>query len=177
MTIYFSHFSSAVASDKSRKTFANNILAAYITFKLDGIDIDWEYPGRQGAEGNIVNSKDTPNFLSFLIILRATLPPTARISAAVQTSTFLDTEAHPMSDLSDFAQVLDWVTLMNYDVWGCKHAFYFVCTNKLISPFKHLRSLAQMPHFSMHVAIQLRPMQMLWQHSRHGQLQIFLHAN
>ena len=121
--MYFSHFSSAVASDKSRKTFANNILAAYVTFKLDGIDLDWEYPGRQGAEGNSFNSKDTPNFLSFLTILRAKLPPTARISAAVQASTFLDTEAHPMIDLTDFAKVLDWVMLMNYDVWGCKHTF------------------------------------------------------
>jgi chitinase len=98
---------------------------------LDGIDIDWEYPGRQGAEGNSINSKDTPNFLSFLTILRAILPPTARISAAVQTSTFLDPEEHSMTDLTDFAQVLDWVMLMNYDVWGCKHAFYFVCTNKI----------------------------------------------
>jgi hypothetical protein len=83
-----------------------------------------------------------------------------------------------MTDLTDFAQVLDWVTLMNYDVWGCKHAFFLLhIYYKLISPFKHLRSLAQMPHFTMHVAIQLRPMQMLWRHTRHGQLQNFLHAN
>jgi chitinase len=121
---YLRYFSSAVASDKDRKIFANNILAAYTAFKLDGIDLDWEYPGRQGAEGNNVDSKDTPNFLSFLTILRAILPSTARISAAVQTSTFFDTEAHPMTDLTDFAQVLDWVVLMNYDVWGCKHAFF-----------------------------------------------------
>ena len=36
-----------------------------------------------------------------------------------------------MTNLTDFAQVLDWVMLMNYDVWGCKHAFYSVCTNKI----------------------------------------------
>lgn len=112
------HFSLAVASDESRKTFASNILAAYKSFKLDGIDLDWEYPGRQGAEGNSVDSKDSSNFLSFLTILRNVLPATARISAAVQTITFSDTQAHPMTDMTDFAHVLDWVLLMNYDVWG-----------------------------------------------------------
>ncbi|KAF8812560.1 glycoside hydrolase family 18 protein [Phlegmacium glaucopus] len=112
------HFSSAVASDESRRFFANNVLAAYKTHDLDGIELDWEYPGRQGAEGNNVDSKDTPNFLLFLIILRSILPPTARISAAVQTSTFWDTQGRPMTDLTDFADVLDWVLLMNYDVWG-----------------------------------------------------------
>ena len=125
----FRYFSSAVASDESRRAFANNILTAYTTFNLDGIDLDWEYPGRQGAEGNNFDSKDTPNFLAFLTILRASLPPTARISAAVQTSTFLDTQAHPMTDLTDFADLLDWVMLMNYDDWGCKHIFYSVCIN------------------------------------------------
>lgn len=128
-TRYLRHFSSAVASNKSRETLAKNILAIYITYKLDGVDLDWEYPGRQGAEGNSVDSNDTPNFLSFLTILRAILPPTARISAAVQTTTFLDTRAQPMTDLADFAHVLDWVLLMNYDVWGCKHTFYSACIN------------------------------------------------
>lgn len=112
------HFSSAVATVKKRKTFASNILAAYRTFNLDGIDLDWEYPGKQGAGENSVNSEDTRNFLSFLTILRATLPSTALISAAAQTSTFLDADANPMTDLTDFAKVLDWVTLMNYDVWS-----------------------------------------------------------
>ncbi|KAF8812556.1 hypothetical protein BYT27DRAFT_7252073 [Phlegmacium glaucopus] len=78
--------------------FANNVLAAYKAYDLDGIELDWEYPGKQGAEGNNVDSKDTPNFLLLLIILRSILPPTARISAVVQTSTFWDTRGQPMTD-------------------------------------------------------------------------------
>ena len=54
----FRHFSSAVASETGRNTLAN-ILAAYTTFKLDGMDLDWEYPGRQGVEGNTVDANDT----------------------------------------------------------------------------------------------------------------------
>ncbi|KAF8974431.1 glycoside hydrolase [Flammula alnicola] len=112
------YFSSAVASDGSRKTFVNNIFATYKSFDLDGIDIDWEYPGRKGASGNHFDSNDSANFLLFLKLLRATLPPTARISAAVETTTFADSKGEPMVDLADFALVLDWVLLMNYDVWG-----------------------------------------------------------
>ncbi|KAF8165233.1 glycoside hydrolase [Crassisporium funariophilum] len=112
------HFSTAVASAENREAFARNIHAAYNMYDLDGIDIDWEYPGREGAGGNRVDSNDTANLLLFLQTLRAILPSTARISAAAQTTTFVDSQGQPMADVSEFAKVLDWVLLMNYDVWG-----------------------------------------------------------
>jgi len=101
-------------------TFVNNIRAAYTDFDLDGIDIDWEYPGRLGASGNKWNYSDTDNLLLFLQMLRAVLPPGARISAAVETTVFTGSTGKPMADVSGFAAVLDWVLLMNYDVWGCE---------------------------------------------------------
>ncbi|KAL6309630.1 glycoside hydrolase [Sparassis latifolia] len=112
------YFSTAVSNQNNRQTLVNNLLAAYQQFNLDGIDIDWEYPGQDGADGNIVNPNDTANFLLFLQLLRTTLPPTSKISAAVQTVPFADTQGNPMTDVSDFAKVLDWVLLMNYDSWG-----------------------------------------------------------
>ncbi|KIM46067.1 glycoside hydrolase family 18 protein [Hebeloma cylindrosporum] len=112
------HFSTAVATEKSRKKFAKNILATYLEFELDGIDIDWEYPGKGGGSGNHVSSDDATNFLLFLKHLRTILPPTARISAAVETTTFVDSGGAPMQDLREFASVLDWILLMDYDVWG-----------------------------------------------------------
>lgn len=114
------YFSSAVANQQSRATFVKNIVTLYQTFNLDGIDIDWEYPGRQGAPGNKWHPSDADNFLLFLQLLRSLLPPTARISAAVDTTTFTASDGKPMTDVSKLGQLLDWVLIMNYDVWGCK---------------------------------------------------------
>ena len=100
-------------------TFVHNILAAYTEFDLDGVDVDWEYPGRL-APGNQWNSSDADNLLLFLQLLRFHLPPSARISAAVETTVFTGDAGKPMVDVSRFASVLDWVLLMNYDVWGCE---------------------------------------------------------
>jgi len=109
-----------VATEKSRTKFVNNIFAMYKKFNLDGIDIDWEYPGQEGSPGNKHNSKDTANFLLFLGQLRDSLPPGARITAAVEPTPFVDDKGNPLKDLTEFAKVLDWVLIMNYDVWGCE---------------------------------------------------------
>ncbi|KIY49336.1 glycoside hydrolase family 18 protein [Fistulina hepatica ATCC 64428] len=112
------YFSPAVASEQSRRVFAANILSLYTQFNLDGIDIDWEYPGMPGEAGNQVDPNDTANFLAFLQLLRVSLPRSALITAAAMTVPFADEDGAPASNVSEFANVLDWVMLMNYDVWG-----------------------------------------------------------
>lgn len=112
------YFSTAVSSSKNRKTFANKILSVYKQFHLDGIDIDWEYPGQSGYHGNHVSRNDTANLLLFLQQLRTTLPASAKISATGQTVPFADSNGNPIADASPFAAVLDWVLIMNYDTWG-----------------------------------------------------------
>lgn len=140
-TPFYRHFSAAVATEESRKEFASNILDAYNRFSLDGIDIDWEYPGQQGNAGNGVSSSDTANFLLFLQDLRRVLPPPAKITAATQTVPFTGSDGRPLQDVSGFSKVLDWVLLMNYDVWGCTVSFLigstylpaYVCSNPISS--------------------------------------------
>lgn len=105
-------------NSSSRQTFVKNIALVYDQFHLDGIDIDWEYPAQRGDPRNYVGTNDTANFLEFLRLLRGTLPRTARISAAVQTTPFTDATGQPMKDVQPFANVLDWLLIMNYDVWG-----------------------------------------------------------
>lgn len=73
----------------------------------------------EGLEGNIVSCQDTTNFLSFLLELRS--HPDGKnliITSATGTSPYADSGGDPSKDVSQFAKLLDWITIMNYDVWG-----------------------------------------------------------
>ncbi|KAJ8473778.1 hypothetical protein ONZ51_g7655 [Trametes cubensis] len=113
------YFSSAVATDANRTAFVNTVLGLVSKYNLDGLDFDWEYPNKQGMGCNLISDDDSQNFLSFLQALRA--EPAAQnltLSAAVGITPFNGPDGTPMSDVSDFAKVLDYVAIMNYDVWG-----------------------------------------------------------
>ncbi|KAG0709756.1 glycoside hydrolase superfamily [Suillus ampliporus] len=109
------HFSRAVSTPTNRETFVNNIYSTYKQYNLDGIDIDWEYPGQPGRPGNSESGDDSDNMLQFLRLLRQTLPGNAKLSAAVQDTPFAGPDGQPIKDASGFAQTMDWITLMNYD--------------------------------------------------------------
>lgn len=112
------YFSSAVQTNSSREIFASNILSVYNLYDLDGVDIDWEYPGMDGSPGNIVDANDTTNFLALLQLLRKCLPEEAYITATSLDTTFINSDGNPTVDMSAFAEALDWILLMNYDVNG-----------------------------------------------------------
>ncbi|KAK0490835.1 glycoside hydrolase superfamily [Armillaria novae-zelandiae] len=76
-------FSKIVSSEQGRSSLAKSMLSLYKKYELDGIDIDWEYPGQAG-DTSAFQKDDSANFLTFLQLLRKTLPSGAKISAAVQ---------------------------------------------------------------------------------------------
>lgn len=78
----------------------------------------WEFPSLQGIGCNTISNQDTPNFLSFLLELRA--HPVGKkliLTAAAQDSPWPDPNGNP-SDISPFARLLDHIAVMNYDIWG-----------------------------------------------------------
>lgn len=79
----------------------------------------WEYPGAQGIGCNTISSSDTSNFLAFLQELRKD-PVGAKLilTAATPLLPWHGPDGNPLSDVSDFAKVLNWIEIMNYDVWG-----------------------------------------------------------
>ncbi|SPO31453.1 related to Chitinase [Ustilago trichophora] len=111
------YFSPAVRTASSRATFISNIVKYYNTYQLDGIDLDWEYPGQTGA-GNQLDPSDTTNYQTFLQELRTALPKGALITAAVSHQPWMASNGQPVQSVARAAGVMDYIMIMNYDVWG-----------------------------------------------------------
>ncbi|EGG02959.1 family 18 glycoside hydrolase, partial [Melampsora larici-populina 98AG31] len=112
------YFSSLVSSDSNRKSFAKNIAKTIKKYGFDGIDLDWEYPNVPGQDGNQISKDDSANFLKFLQVLRIELGPQSRISAAVSVHGFMGSDGEYLKDHKSYAKVLDFITIMAYDLYG-----------------------------------------------------------
>ncbi|GAA94376.1 glycoside hydrolase family 18 protein [Mixia osmundae IAM 14324] len=113
------YFSSLVSNSTGRAAFSKSIYKTIKKYKLNGIEIDWEYPNGAGIGCNVVSAKDTQNFILFVKQLRKTVGPSYRLSAAVNLFGLYDTDGTTYTkDLSVLAANLDFISLMNYDVYG-----------------------------------------------------------
>ncbi|KAJ1848528.1 hypothetical protein LPJ73_003946 [Coemansia sp. RSA 2703] len=116
-------FSTLLKDATTRSSFLTNIVSYVKKYNLDGVDIDWEYPGRIGDDCNAFDAEnDAKNYLSFLQDLRTKLDFTfgrrnKLITMAVSVRLFNDANG-PLSDVSAFAKVTDYINLMTYDIGG-----------------------------------------------------------
>ncbi|KAJ7099549.1 glycoside hydrolase family 18 protein [Mycena belliarum] len=110
-------FHQAAGTAASRATFVSALSSAVSTFGLDGIDIDWEYPGEAGA-GNPFGSADAANLLSLMTALRTALGTSKIISAAVTDLPWIGSNGKPITDMSAYAAQMTYANLMNYDIFG-----------------------------------------------------------
>ncbi|GAA5923752.1 glycoside hydrolase family 18 protein [Sporobolomyces koalae] len=112
------YFSSNVATAQNRTLFAQTLLAVVNKYGFDGgISIDWEYPGVQGEGDNIVSPNDADNYLLFLQTLRNLAGPNVRLQIDVPM-TGIQGANGPLTDMSAWAAVLDYLSIMTYDVTG-----------------------------------------------------------
>ncbi|KAG0088461.1 hypothetical protein BGZ92_006136 [Podila epicladia] len=120
------YFSPMSATKQGRKTFIDGAVHFVQEYNLDGIDIDWEYPGRLGSACNAFDEKnDANNFLILLQELRAAFRELPRgdqleISLATRIVPF-DGPNGQMTDVSEFAKVVNHINVMAYDIngsWG-----------------------------------------------------------
>ncbi|QLG88270.1 glycoside hydrolase family 18 protein [Chitinibacter bivalviorum] len=126
------HFSDA-ALPANRESFVKSCVDAYIKGNVpdkngkvvagmaagvfDGFDIDWEYPGSPGNDGNIVREDDTKNYTALLAEFRKQID-------AIKPG-YLLTVATPASanktekiELEKIIPSLNWINLMTYDFSG-----------------------------------------------------------
>ncbi|CRG88879.1 hypothetical protein PISL3812_05914 [Talaromyces islandicus] len=95
------------------ETFIANIVDYVNEQKLDGVDIDWEYPGAPDIPGIPPGlASDAPNYLAFLKKLRAKLPLGKTMSIAAPAS-YWYLKAFPIAEMS---KELDYIVYMTYDL-------------------------------------------------------------
>lgn len=106
--------SDVFASKQGRKDFVQSIKEFYEYFKVDGLDLDWEYPGISGYPGHKFSPKDKKNFTKLVNEIR-TLGYGHELSfAAGSSQRYLDSAIQ----WKRVMKKVDYVNLMTYDHSG-----------------------------------------------------------
>ncbi|MBI1225946.1 MAG: hypothetical protein GC192_11990 [Bacteroidetes bacterium] len=112
------YFSPIAANPEKRRRFAHSCAAMVRTYNIDGIDIDWEYPGYR-AQGGSLNDGHY-----FTLLLREIRDSLNSLEWATDRQLFLTAAfgcaPTRMADIEWDAVVplLDFVNMMTYDFYG-----------------------------------------------------------
>ncbi|MEV4100133.1 glycoside hydrolase family 18 protein [Nonomuraea sp. NPDC049649] len=124
------HFSDAVLTPESRAKLASSCIDLWLRGNLpglepgagagvfDGIDLDWEWPGSSGADGNVIRPEDKRNFTLFVEELRAQLDAYSRDA---ELTAFLPAAAAKIDagfEVRRVFDLLDFATVQGYDLRG-----------------------------------------------------------
>lgn len=112
-------FSDAALTPASRQRFVDSAVEFLNHYDLDGLDIDWEYPGQSGA-GNKFRPEDATNFTLLLHDLRTRFDAQAALThnpllltiAAGASIQFLE-----HTRMGEAQRYLDTINLMAYDFY------------------------------------------------------------
>jgi chitinase len=134
------YFSDAVLTEQSRKAFVASCIDLFIKGNLpilagdshggpgaaagvfDGIDLDWEWPGSPGEEGNIVRPEDKRNFTLAVAEFRRQLDAYGRRTHRHYSLTaFLPADPAQIDngyEVPEVFRILDFATVQGYDMHG-----------------------------------------------------------
>jgi len=106
-------FSDMALTDSSRTRFAQSAVEFIERFNLDGLDMDWEYPG-MGSAGIKYREEDKRNFTLLMKSLREHLDQLDR----EQTLTFASAgweRYYDFIELNEVMKYVDYMNIMTYD--------------------------------------------------------------
>ncbi|MDA0194996.1 MAG: glycoside hydrolase family 18 protein [Bacteroidetes bacterium] len=113
------YFSDAVLTPSSRLMFAQSNIQIVEDHNLDGVDIDWEYPGQRGQD-NVFRPEDKENYTLMFKVIREELDKLSERTG----KTYLLTTAVGASqryidntEMDKAQEYLDYVNLMTYDFY------------------------------------------------------------
>lgn len=117
--LWSTNFSDVSLTARSRAVFIDSVMDFLAKYKLDGLDIDWEFPNSPGA-GHPFRKEDKQNFTLLVKELRARFDKeTARTHrklyltiAAGASDEFLEN-----TEMAKMQRYLDTVNLMTYDYY------------------------------------------------------------
>ena len=117
--LWSSNFSDISLTSQSRAIFIQSVMEFVELYELDGLDIDWEYPGMAGA-GHTFRAEDKENFTLLLKELRArfdaeTAKTHRRLYLTIAAGASDEFIAH--TEMDKVQRYVDTVNLMAYDYY------------------------------------------------------------
>lgn len=116
-------FSDAALTEASRETFAASAVEMVKRYALDGIDIDWEFPGQPGP-GIVYRPEDKQNFTLMLKALREHLDALSDERGLTGGDRYLltiasndDQEFFDFTEMDKLHGYLDFINVMSYDAF------------------------------------------------------------
>ena len=114
------NFSDATLSDTSTRNFALSAVDIVSKYNLDGIDIDWEYPGMIG-DSNVYRPEDKQHYTALFKELRVGLDS---LSGATNMKYYVTTAVGGSqafidhTEMDKVQQYTDYINIMSYDYTG-----------------------------------------------------------
>lgn len=105
------NFSEMAADENLRKAYCADVKRVVDKYRLDGIDLDWEYP-TSSAAGISSSPEDTENYVLLFRDMRAALGDDVLLTVASAC------DADNGVDIPNIVQYVDFVNIMAYDMDG-----------------------------------------------------------
>jgi chitinase len=112
------NFSDAVLDENSRQIFANSAIDFMLKHQIDGVDLDWEYPGQIG-DNNVFRSEDKENFTKILQLLRKKMDslPNSNNNYLLTIATGANQSYLDHTNMNQAHEYLDFINIMTYDYY------------------------------------------------------------
>ena len=111
------NFSDAVLTDTSNRNFSQSSVDIVAKHDLDGVDIDWEYPGMIG-DSNVFRPEDKQNYTILFKNLREQLDSLGRVTGKkyyVTTAVGGNVDYISTTEMDRVQQYCDFINVMAYD--------------------------------------------------------------
>jgi chitinase len=113
-------FSDMALTPQSRKRFIDSAVAFVERHKLDGLDVDWEYPGQKGLN-NTHRPEDKENCTALMAEARAALDKAGKTAGRrylLTMATGANDSWIEHTEMDKMQASLDFVNIMTYDMAG-----------------------------------------------------------